>query len=82
MTFFTACFTLDQIRVENNRNALIPCIVHKTYERNKFSDRQYVRDMLNFFYSKIILTIPGKVKINNLNELMNAIFILMYFRYL
>ena len=30
LTWFVACLTLDQRRVEQRRNGLIPCIVHKS----------------------------------------------------
>lgn len=69
VTFFTACFTLDQSRIEQNRNGIIPCIKYKQYEKNSCSTRQYGKTLLKLSYEKIILTIPGKVFNNFIIEL-------------
>lgn len=62
VTFFVGFFTLDQRRVESKRNGFIPCIVHENHrpstkpENDKISWR-----ILDFIYSKIVLTTPGKI---------------------
>lgn len=61
ITFFTACFTLDQKRIEQNRNGIIPFIKHKPYEKNACSSKNYGKSLFNWIYSNIILSIPGKV---------------------
>lgn len=64
VTFFTACFTLDQKRVELQRNGIVPCYTHRDYHPNKCSERQFSNKLFNIVYSKIFFTIPGKVMPN------------------
>lgn len=62
ITFFIACFVLDQRRIEHNRNGIIPCIVHKSdYVSNECSQKQISNNIFKIVYSKIVLTTPGKV---------------------
>ncbi|GLV43096.1 Patched-related [Carabus blaptoides fortunei] len=61
ITFFTACITLDQKRIEENRNGCVPCYKYGVYERNKCSQKQISKHVYHFIYSKIILTVPGKI---------------------
>lgn len=61
VTFFVACLTLDQQRLEMNRNGTIPCIVHKSYAKNDCSQQQWSNRLFKTFYSKIIFSMPGKV---------------------
>lgn len=61
VTFFTACFVLDQRRVENNHNGIIFCYKHKNYQPNNCSQRQTSHLVFNYIYDKFILTTTGKV---------------------
>lgn len=62
VTFFIACFTLDARRIERKRNGMLPCIVHENFT-HKLSDSSSAISwkFINFFYSNIILTTPGKI---------------------
>jgi len=57
-----ACFTLDARRIERKRNGMFPCIVHENF-MPKSSDVSGAISwkFINFFYSRIILTTPGKI---------------------
>lgn len=62
ITFFVACFVLDERRREQRRNGAIPCIIHhENYTPNACSQRNLTNSVFNFVYSKVILTVPGKV---------------------
>ncbi|KAG5871007.1 hypothetical protein JTB14_006974 [Gonioctena quinquepunctata] len=61
ITFFVACFVLDQRRIEMRRNGIVPCIQHEDYVPNKCSQRRFTNSIFNLIYSKVILTTPGKV---------------------
>lgn len=59
ITFFTACFTLDQIRQEQGRNGILPCIKHKDYEPNPCSQQYLTNRVFHFIYDNAILTTTG-----------------------
>lgn len=85
VTFFTACFALDQKRLESNRNGALPWIVHKDYEKNKCSQRNISKCVFEWVYSKIIFTWPGKVNFYNkltfyLNQF-NYVLVIHHFGY-
>lgn len=61
VTFFTACFTLDQKRIKNNYNAFIFCYKQIDYKYPAWSQRNYSSSIFEAVYSKFILTRPGKV---------------------
>ncbi|XP_043281988.1 NPC intracellular cholesterol transporter 1-like [Venturia canescens] len=62
VTFFVAFFTLDMKRVESKRNGVIPCIVHEKYELIYLKPSKSISwRFIDFLYSKIILTVPGKI---------------------
>lgn len=61
LTFFTACFVLDQKRFEDNRNGIIPCISHENYKPNQCSQSNITNRVIATIYSKVILTKPGKI---------------------
>ncbi|KAF5289919.1 hypothetical protein FQA39_LY14928 [Lamprigera yunnana] len=63
LTFFIACFTLDEKRIQENRNGLVFCYVHHNYKRNECSQQKITSKVFRFIYSKIIFTVPGKVLI-------------------
>ncbi|XP_031339796.1 protein patched homolog 3-like isoform X2 [Photinus pyralis] len=61
VTFFIACFTLDQKRIYANRNGALFCYTHKDHTKNQCSQRQISKSVFKFIYSKIIFTLPGKI---------------------
>lgn len=62
-TFFVAIFTLDQRRIAARRNGVIPFIVHKPEQTEYCCEANLMTRFLTFLYSKVILTVPGKVNI-------------------
>ncbi|KAK4886579.1 hypothetical protein RN001_002850 [Aquatica leii] len=63
VTFFTACFTLDEKRIRANRNGAVFCYVHKNHKRNECSQRKIAQEVFKFVYTNIIFTIPGKITV-------------------
>jgi Niemann-Pick C1 protein len=63
VTFFTACFVLDQERVEKKRNGIIVCYQHENYEPNACSQLQISNKVFEYIYSKVILTKIGKISV-------------------
>jgi len=62
ITFFIACFTLDARRIERKRNGMFPCIAHENFTPKSSDVSSAVSwKFINFFYSRIVLTIPGKI---------------------
>lgn len=61
VTFFVACLSLDQRRLEENRNSAIPCIKHNDYKKNECSQKQWSNKIFKLLYSKVIFSTPGKV---------------------
>ncbi|XP_011872409.1 PREDICTED: Niemann-Pick C1 protein-like [Vollenhovia emeryi] len=62
VTFFIACFTLDTRRLEQKRNGVLPCIVHENFSPKPIDLSSTVSwKFINFLYSKIVLTVPGKI---------------------
>ncbi|XP_072743546.1 patched domain-containing protein 3 isoform X2 [Anoplolepis gracilipes] len=62
ITFFIACFTLDAKRIEQKRNGILPCIVHENFTP-KLSDpsNTFSWKFIHALYSRVILTMPGKI---------------------
>ncbi|XP_028144181.2 protein patched homolog 1 isoform X1 [Diabrotica virgifera virgifera] len=63
VTFFVACFVIDQRRVEQNRHGAFPWIVYPNYEPNQCSQKNFTSIIFNKFYSNVILTMPGKIAV-------------------
>ncbi|XP_015188505.1 PREDICTED: patched domain-containing protein 3-like [Polistes dominula] len=64
ITFFVAFFTLDAKRIQQKRNGLIPCIVHENYVSKIVDPNEtFSTKLIDRFYSKIVLTVPGKLSI-------------------
>ncbi|KAJ3640245.1 hypothetical protein Zmor_003554 [Zophobas morio] len=61
VTFFTACFVLDQKRVEQKRNGFLFCYKHDNYKPNECSQAQLSNKVFEYVYNNIILTTPGKI---------------------
>lgn len=65
ITFAVAILTLDERRIQQNRNSFVPCIVHTSDESIKlWCNPKLMHRSLQFVYKKIILTTLGKVKPN------------------
>nr|XP_003706373.1 PREDICTED: Niemann-Pick C1 protein-like [Megachile rotundata]XP_012147953.1 PREDICTED: Niemann-Pick C1 protein-like [Megachile rotundata] len=64
ITFYVAFFTLDARRIENKRNALLPCIVHENFTPKFVSPQEELPSrLITYLYSNVILTKPGKILI-------------------
>ncbi|XP_011304845.1 patched domain-containing protein 3 [Fopius arisanus] len=61
ITFFVAFFSLDVKRAESKRNGMFPCIIHKSYEPSIKNRESRISRIINYIYSKIVLTLPGKL---------------------
>lgn len=61
VTFFTACFVIDQKRVEMERNGILPWIKHPNYKPNKCSQSKMTSRSFRYVYSNVFLTTPGKI---------------------
>ncbi|XP_060517935.1 protein patched homolog 3-like isoform X2 [Cylas formicarius] len=61
VTFFTACFVLDEKRIQMKRNGIVPCITHKNFKPTECSQRKITSRVFHCIYSKAILTTPGKI---------------------
>lgn len=64
-TLFPACLTLNQRRIEANRDACFPFIQHEEgYKKGKiyeFSQRNFVQPFLRDYFAPALLSIPGKI---------------------
>uniref|UniRef100_A0A2P2I6N8 Niemann-Pick C1 protein-like n=1 Tax=Hirondellea gigas TaxID=1518452 RepID=A0A2P2I6N8_9CRUS len=60
-TFFVAWFSLDQTRMEGNRNGLFWCYQHKNYTPNECSQVDLCTSFFDKVYSKLLLCTAGKV---------------------
>ncbi|XP_012277328.1 Niemann-Pick C1 protein isoform X2 [Orussus abietinus] len=62
LTFFVGFFTLDAKRIEAKQNGILPCIVHRNFEPTAINEnRQFSWKIMNCIYSKVVLTLPGKI---------------------
>ncbi|CAH1968010.1 unnamed protein product [Acanthoscelides obtectus] len=62
ITFFVACFVLDEHRIAKKRNGVLPWIVlPDDYKPNECSQRNISNNIFRVLYSKVVLTTPGKV---------------------
>lgn len=62
VTFFIACFTFECRRIEKKRNGILPCIVHEDFQSKSSDPRRILSwKIIDFLYSRLILTIPGKI---------------------
>ena len=60
-TFFVACLTLDQRRVEQSRDAIFFCFIHRDYIPNKFSQMNLVQSFIEKVYSPTLMKLSCKV---------------------
>lgn len=64
VTFFVAFFTLDVKRIENKRNGIVPCVIHDNHQSTILDpSKSLAWYIIDWFYSKIILTKYGKAMI-------------------
>jgi len=68
-TWFMAWLSLDQRRMEAGRDATFPCIIHKDFKPNKFSQKNILQTVFRSI-SKIIVKLPSKVTILCLTALL------------
>nr|CAH7737017.1 unnamed protein product [Callosobruchus chinensis] len=62
ITFFVACFVIDEQRIAKKRNGVMPWIVlPDDYTPNECSQRQISNNIFRVLYSKVVLTTPGKI---------------------
>jgi len=61
-TWFVAWFSLDQRRIEEKRNGSIPCIKHKDFKPNNFSQKNILQTVFRSI-SNVIIKKPMKVVI-------------------
>ncbi|KAK9892442.1 hypothetical protein WA026_019895 [Henosepilachna vigintioctopunctata] len=61
VTFFCACFALDQKRIQYKVNGMLPCILYTDYEVNKCSQKQMSNRTFHFIFDKVILKTPVKI---------------------
>ena len=64
-TFFVACLTLDQRRVEQSRDAIFFCFIHREYIPNKFSQMNLIQSFIEKVYSPTLMKLSCKVGILN-----------------
>ena len=60
-TFFVACLTLDQRRVEQSRDAILFCYVHRDYVPNKFSQMNLIQSFIEKVYAPTLMKLSCKV---------------------
>ena len=60
-TFFVAWLSLDQRRVESNRNGVIPCYVHRDWKPNAFSQVEPLQKFFSKVLAKYLFKTPVKV---------------------
>ncbi|CAB3372453.1 Hypothetical predicted protein [Cloeon dipterum] len=60
-TFFVACLTWDERRIEQKRNGVAFCIKHEDFEPNIYHRKQISKTIFGSLYSNYVLTTPGKV---------------------
>jgi len=61
-TWFVAWFSLDQRRMEAGRDATFPCIIHKNFKPNKFSQRNILQSIFRKL-SEVVILVPSKAAI-------------------
>lgn len=62
-TFFVACVTLDEKRIESNRNACLLCYKHKeSYKPGKFHDVSLQYAFMRKIWGPLLTKAPVKVR--------------------
>lgn len=60
ITFFVAIFTLDERRINQNRNSFVPCLIHKEHKKKLWCEPNLTNRSIKWLYSNVILTKLGK----------------------
>ncbi|XP_063708133.1 patched domain-containing protein 3-like [Culicoides brevitarsis] len=63
VTFFVAIFALDERRIEQRRNAFVPCVIHTEEQSKIWYQKNLMHTFLEYVYSNFILTKVGKILI-------------------
>uniref|UniRef100_A0A336MF82 CSON014056 protein n=1 Tax=Culicoides sonorensis TaxID=179676 RepID=A0A336MF82_CULSO len=63
VTFFVAIFALDERRIEQRRNAFVPCVIHTEEQSKIWYQKNLMHTFIDYVYSNFILTRAGKVLI-------------------
>lgn len=70
VTYFVAVLTLDEKRLEKNRNGCCPCIVHK--DNKLWWEPRLLPRFISFLYSKLIFNKAGKTAVIALAIVLSA----------
>ncbi|KAL3868797.1 hypothetical protein ACJMK2_041557 [Sinanodonta woodiana] len=62
-TFFVAVLTLDEKRIEQSRDGLVPCYVHKNYTPNRCSQKNFCQLFLHKVFCPILMKLPVKIAV-------------------
>ncbi|KAJ8305936.1 hypothetical protein KUTeg_016481 [Tegillarca granosa] len=62
-TFFVACLTLDQLRVEASRDGCLMCYKHKDYVPNQCSQKNLMALFSGKYYGPVLMKLPVKIVI-------------------
>ncbi|CAL4137274.1 unnamed protein product, partial [Meganyctiphanes norvegica] len=62
-TFFVACLTLDQRRLEDKRNGLFWCWRMNNWTPNECSQKDLLQSFFGNVYAKILLKLPTKITV-------------------
>lgn len=86
VTFFVAIFALDERRIEQRRNAFVPCVIHTEEQSKIWYQKNLMHTCLEYIYSNFILTKAGKVNTIENNYMKSSfaespIFLLLDFNY-
>ncbi|XP_048761748.2 protein patched homolog 1-like isoform X1 [Ostrea edulis] len=60
-TFFVACLTLDQKRIEAQRDAILCCVAYKSFEPNKCSQKNFLALAFKKYLGPFFMRTPVKV---------------------
>lgn len=60
-TYFTACVALDEKRIDDKRNAFLPCYTHKDYRPNKYYNFNIQHLFMKNVLGPLLTTKPAKV---------------------
>ncbi|CAG0885312.1 unnamed protein product [Darwinula stevensoni] len=62
-SFFVAWFTLDQRRIEANRDGLLPCVKHRDWKPWACSQLRFGQIIFRDYFSKFLLKTPVKIAV-------------------
>ncbi|KAL4236787.1 Patched domain-containing protein 3 [Mactra antiquata] len=62
-TFFVAVLTLDEYRIEQNRNSILCCYKHTHYTPTKCSKRELIAEFIKKIYAPYLMKLPSKITV-------------------